>query len=101
MTLCRSLSLSVSISPRVTGVVTPRFSDGGGIVQGWVCDAYATPGQKGAWSMEMGVPSILAAVSRELRTEQWLKKHFLKRPLETVEPISHKQVKPLLFKSKP
>lgn len=51
--------------------------------------------------MEMGVPSILAAVSRELRTEQWLKKHFLKRPLETVEPISHKQVKPLLFKSKP
>lgn len=51
--------------------------------------------------METGIPSILAAVSRELQTEQWVEKHFLKRPLETLEPISYKRVKSLLFKSKP
>lgn len=47
--------------------------------------------------MEMSIPSILAAVSRELQTEQWLEKHFRKRPLETLEPISYKWVKSLLF----
>ena len=89
------------LSPCVIGVATPRISDGSGIVLGWVCDAYVTPGQRGAWSAETGIPSILAAVSRELQTEQWLEKHFLKRPLETLEPISYKRVKSLLFKSKP
>lgn len=50
--------------------------------------------------MQMGIPSILAAVRRELQTEQWLEKHFQESPLETLEPTSYKWAESLLFKSK-